>query len=236
MNQALPPPQQTAQTILQHLQTVEQERQRRRDDAQLDDTVAAVKAYQRQRFADTYADLLTSARYQGAARFFLDELYGPQDFSQRDAQFARVVPALARIFPKDVLHTVQTLAELHALSEQLDTQMAGHLAPLTADEALSADLYAKAWRATGQPPARERQIALTAELGAALDEYTAKPLLRHALRMMRGPAKAAGLSSLQHFLEAGFDTFKAMGGSKEFMHIIGERERSLAGELFAGCP
>lgn len=236
MNQALPPPQQTAQTILQHLQTVEQERQRRRTDARLNDTVAEVKAYQRQRFADTYADLLTSERYQGAARFFLDELYGPQDFSQRDAQFARVVPALARIFPKDVLHTVQTLAELHALSEQLDTQMAGHLVPLPARGTLSAERYAEAWRATGQPSARERQIALTAELGKALDEYTAKPLLRHALRMMRGPAKAAGLSSLQHFLEAGFDTFKAMRGSQEFMHIIGERERSLANALFAGCP
>nr|WP_316641282.1 hypothetical protein [uncultured Roseateles sp.] len=236
MNSSLTPAQQTAQSILQHLQTVEQERQRRLGDAQLNRTVAAVKAYQRQRFAVTYADLLASTRYQGAARFFLDELYGPQDFSQRDAQFARVVPALARIFPKDVLHTVLTLAELHALSEQLDTQMAEHLAALAAGETLKAEHYAAAWRATGQPLARERQIALTAELGMALDEYTAKPLLRHALRMMRGPAAAAGLSSLQHFLEAGFDTFKAMRGSQEFMRIIGERERSLASALFAGCP
>jgi len=236
MNQTLTPTPKTAQIILQHLQTVEQERQRRRGDARLNDTVAVVKAYQRQRFAATYADLLASARYQGAARFFLDELYGPQDFSLRDAQFARVVPALARIFPKDVLHTVQTLAELHALSEQLDTQMAEHLAPLTTGASFGADQYAQAWRATGQPSERERQIVLTGELGKALDEYTAKPLLRHALRMMRGPAKAAGLSSLQHFLEAGFDTFKAMRGSQEFMNIIGERERSLASELFSGCP
>lgn len=236
MNSALSPTQQTAQTVLQHLQAVAQERQRRRDDVNLGEAVSAVKAYQRQRFAATYADLLASKRYQAAARFFLDELYGPQDFSQRDAQFARVVPALARIFPKDVLRTVQVLAELHALSEQLDTQMAEHLAPQAAGEVLSAERYAAAWRATGRPPARERQIALTAELGSALDDYTAKPLLRHALRMMRGPAAAAGLSSLQHFLEAGFDTFKTMRGSKEFMQIIGERERSLAGALFAACP
>ncbi|MBT9504113.1 MAG: hypothetical protein IV092_22910 [Burkholderiaceae bacterium] len=236
MNATPTPAQQTALSILQHLQTVDQERQRRLGDPQLSDTVAAVKAYQRQRFADTYADLLASARYQSAARFFLDELYGPQDFSERDAQFTRVVPALARIFPKDVLHTVQTLAELHALSEQLDTQMAGHLTPLTAGDRLSAEHYAKAWCATGQPSARERQIALTTALGKALDEYTAKPLLRHALRMMRGPAKAAGLSSLQHFLETGFDTFKAMRGSQEFMRIVGERERSLANTLFSDCP
>lgn len=233
---ALSPTQHTAQQVLQHLHTVARERQRRLDDAALGARVVAVKAYQRQRFATTYADLLESRRYQGAARFFLDELYGPQDFSQRDAQFARVVPALARIFPKEVLHTVLTLAELHALSEELDTQMAQHLPPLANGEALTAERYAEAWCATGQAPARERQIALTTALGAALDEYTAKPLLRHALRMMRAPAAAAGLASLQHFLETGFDTFKAMRGSQEFMHLIGERERGLASRLFGGCP
>ena len=230
------PHQPVAQSILQHLQTVEQERQHRREEPALRDAVAAVKAFQRQRFAATYADLLVNARYQAAARFFLDELYGPQDFSQRDAQFIRVVPALARIFPKDVLHTVLTLAELHALSEELDTQISRNLAPITRRSGLSPEAYAQAWQACGQPQARERQIELTQELGKALDKYTAKPLLRHALRMMRGPAAAAGLSSLQHFLEAGFDTFKTMGGSKEFMHIIGERERQLASELFRTSP
>ena len=43
--------------------------------------------------ARTLPVLQGDARYAGAARFFLDELYGPGDFSQRDAQFARVVPA-----------------------------------------------------------------------------------------------------------------------------------------------
>ena len=46
----------------------------------------------------------------------LDELYGPQDFSDRDAQFARVVPALVRLFPQELVETVAVLARLHALS------------------------------------------------------------------------------------------------------------------------
>lgn len=75
----------------------------------------------------TYAGLLLTTRYAAAVRFFLDELYGPSSFTQRDAQFARVVPALVRLCPREIVETVATLAELHALSESLDTTMAKHL-------------------------------------------------------------------------------------------------------------
>jgi len=50
--------------------------------------------------------------------------------------------------------------------------------------------------------------------------------------MMRGPARAAGLSELQHFLESGFDTFLAMRGAKEFLSMVSEREHSLVSSLF----
>jgi hypothetical protein len=51
--------------------------------------------------------------------------------------------------------------------------------------------------------------------------------------MMRGPARAAGLSELQRFLESGFDIFRAMNGAQEFIAIVGARERALAAALFA---
>ena len=53
--------------------------------------------------------------------------------------------------------------------------------------------------------------------------------------MMRGPARGAGLGELQQFLETGFDTFKAMGSAREFLAIIGTRERTLARALFGAA-
>ena len=207
---------------------VEQERQRRLADPALAACVQALKHYQQRRFARTYADLLGSPRYAAAARFFLDELYGPGDFSSRDAQFARVVPALVRLFPEQVVQTVSHLAELHALSERLDGEMGRELlgAPLVALR------YVQAWQAVGQPDRRQQQIELTLAVGASLDHLTRKPLLRQALRMMRGPAAAAGLAELQHFLEQGFDTFKAMQGAGDFLGTVREREQALAAALF----
>ncbi len=218
------------ESILAALGQVAAERQARLQRPGMVSWVTAVKEFQHRRFAQTYADLLAQPRYAQAVRFFLEELYGPHDFSLRDKQFARVVPALVRLFPREIVATVDELARLHALSERLDSAMALVLA----SDKLDDNGYAGAWRAVGEPALREEQIALTASVGQALDRYTRRALLRNTLRMLRGPAQAAGLSALQHFLETGFETFKALGGAAEFLATVGERERALAARLFAG--
>jgi hypothetical protein len=217
-----------AQTILDHLHAVEAQRAARAQDAVLAERVQAVKHFQHARFQHTYADLLATPRYAGSASFFLDELYGPTDFSKRDAQFARVVPGLVRLFPQELVHTVQSLGELHALSESLDTAMARAVAPGPVGDAS----YKAAWQAVGRPGDRASQIALIVRVGDALDAYTRNPLLRHSLRLMRGPARMAGVGELQTFLEAGFDTFRAMRGAKEFLATVQAREQAFAKDQF----
>jgi len=219
--------------ILANLQVVADERAYRVDVPGLAIKVSALKDYQRRRFAHTYADLLATVRYGAAVRFFLEELYGPGDFSLRDTQFARIVPALVRLFPSEVVQTVATLARLHALSETLDTAMADHL---VSDIPISPRSYIAAWQATGRAADRGSQIALTLEVASHLDRFTRKPLLRHSLRLMRAPARTAGLGELQQFLEKGFDTFRAMKGSQEFVGAIELRERALAALLFELGP
>lgn len=218
--------------ILEHLATVAAERAARAADAPLSERVSAIKRYQQRRFEFTYADLLAHPRYAGASNFFLEEMYGPSDFTQRDAQFARIVPALVRLFPAEVVATVQALAALHALSEQFDSAMGRALD----QDQVDGGRYAAAWQACGDAAGRERQIGLMENVGRSLDALTRKPLLHHSLRLMRAPARAAGLGALQSFLEAGFDTFRGMRGADEFLQLIGRRERELAAALFSLPP
>ena len=213
---------------LASLEQVAAERALRARDAVLGERVRALKAYQQQRFRNTYADLLADAHYADATRFFLEDLYGPGDHGERDAQFGRVVPALGRFFPEEMVTTVRSLGMLHALSEVLDTTMARHMR----SSALTPAHYAAAWQATGREQDRDRQIVLALEVGEALDRYTRKALWRSSLRLMRGPARSAGLASLQRFLERGFDAFRAMDGAAHFLATIGTRERALAAALF----
>ena len=218
-----------AQAILELLRQVDAQRALRAADPVLAARVLAVKHYQHERFQHSYADLLATPRYAKAARFFLEELYGPEDFTRRDTQFKRVVPALVRLFPQDVVLTVHTLGELHALSETLDTAM-GRVVP-PGPVGLAA--YAAAWQQVGRPDDREAQIMLMRRVADALDVYTRNPLLRHSLRLMRGPARLAGLGELQGFLESGFDTFGAMRGAQDFLDTVVARERAIAAWLFS---
>ena len=217
-----------ATRILQCLAAVDAERRKRAATPTLAGEVSALKAYQQKRFARTHASLLAHPRYGRAANFFLNELYGPQDFTQRDAQFSRIVPALVRLFPADTVATVESLAAVHALSERLDTAMAVHLGGAAPSRAS----YVRAWQATGEPAARARQIELVMQVGEALDRHTRSFVLRASLKAMRGPARAAGMGALQAFLEGGFDAFGAMGGAKEFLTTIQARETALAARLF----
>jgi hypothetical protein len=218
-----------AEDILRELREVSFQRSLRKRDAALSERVDALKRYQQARFQITYADLLASARHGPAARFFLNELYGPGDFSLRDAQFARIVPTLVRLFPQGIVETVVQLARVHALSERLDTRMAQALHSPQIDPVA----YVQAWQACGEPDQRRLQLTLTLAVGRSLDGYARKPMLRASLHMMRGPAKAAGLGDLQHFLESGFDTFQAMRGAQAFLGCIEARETELMERLFA---
>ncbi len=217
-----------ATRIQQSLAAVDIERRRRAAVPNLAAEVAALKAYQQKRFARTHASLLAHPRYGRAANFFLNELYGPQDFTQRDAQFSRIVPALVRLFPADTVATVESLAAVHALSERLDTAMAIHLAGAAPTRAS----YLRAWQATGEPAARARQIELVMSVGEALDRHTRSFVLRASLKAMRGPARAAGMGALQTFLETGFEAFGAMHGAREFLATIQARESALVARLF----
>ena len=219
-----------AERILECLHEVAAERVRRQGDPGLAERVHEIKRFQHLRFQRTYADLLASPRYSRAAQFFLADLYGPEDFTRRDEQFARVVPGLVRLFPLEIVGTVMSLGELHALSEQFDTAMGAVIDGPAIDDSQ----YAEAWRRVGRPADRERQIMLMMAVGSALDRYTRNPLLRTSLRLMRGPASAAGLGVLQAFLERGFDTFRDMRGAQEFLATVTRRERELAARLFAG--
>lgn len=202
--------------------------------------VQSIKHAQVHRFRYSYAEVLVHRDWGPAAHFFLTELYGERDFSQRDAEFARIAPAMQRLFPASVVDVATALARLHALTEQLDHAMATAmlaLAASTISDATALNLYAKAWGLVGQSAARFEQLALTQNLGRSLTKLTATPGLRVMLRMMRAPARAAGLEHLQDFLERGFDVFAALRRSKSgahgFLDLIAVREQTWMERLFA---
>ena len=96
--------------------------------------------------------------------------------------------------------------------------------------------YAEAYRRCGKRAQRELQLKLIGEVGEALAALTRKPLIHAALRIMRAPARLAGLAELQTFLENGYDAFHKMGDSSEFLATIATREAAILQRLYDGAP
>lgn len=199
--------------------------------------VRKVKAIQAQRFEETYKDLLKSKEYGPAALFFLTELYGVKDFSSRDDQFARIASAIDKIFPASVMDTALRMAQVHLMTEELDHRMA-QLWLAQCEDLDDAERYLHCWRSTCTREQREAQLRGVLGLGADLIQLTPKKGLLMLLKMMRRPAQASGLGSLQSFLEQGFQTFATMNhaadgaGASRFLGDVKQRESQWIEQLF----
>ena len=224
----------TAADIHTSLEAVARFRQLRTGNAALIKADAAIKRFQARRFQATYPELLQSPRYRSAALFFLHELYSDKDYAERDKQFARIASTIAKLFPQSVVNTAAALARVHALTERLDDAMAhAYMAFEHANDSQSnAACYIACWRQVADATARHQQLQEILSLGRSLDSLTRKPGLRTLLKMMRGPATASGLGSLQKFLESGFDAFQTMRGADEFLNLIAQREAVWIDRLF----
>ena len=205
----------------------------RRADPPLAGALSRIGEWQARRLRNTYADLAVNPRYAAAIAFFQNDLYGGADFSRRDADLVRVVPAMVRLLPETVIETVARAVELNALSHELDMALQARLP--RADGAFSVAEYCAAYRDGGNYPLRHRQRDLIGQVGAGLDRYVRTPMLGVALTMMRRPAKLAGLAALQDFLERGFAAFRRMHGAGEFLRTIADREARIHEAIVAGA-
>jgi hypothetical protein len=222
-----------AAALLRELARVQRRNAEREGNPELAAALAHLAQWQLRRLRRTYADFEASPRYGAAMRFFETDLYGGTDFARRDADLARVVPAMRRLLPDHVLETIASAIELNALSQELDRALIDELWSLGSRFGV-AD-YCAAYRRMGRFDRRHRQIRLIGDVGVALDRYVGKPMIAGALRMMRKPARAAGLSALQDFLERGFDAFARMRGAVEFLATIESRENALHDAIVGGA-
>jgi hypothetical protein len=215
--------------LAQQLKLVAHERQAAKREPGLLAARTALKRYQSGRLAETHADLLANPNTHDAALFFLEELYGAHDLSQRDIDLERIIPTLQKMLSYESLHTITEAIVLDALSERLDTAMARVLGTEFTD-----GMYIAAYRTATTREERATQLDLVQELGESLCKLVDIPLLSMTLTIMRGPAMLAGLGDLHDFLDTGFRTFKKMHKPAAFVETIVGRERKVSEKIFDG--
>jgi hypothetical protein len=196
---------------------------------------APLKAWQSARLKITYADLAAIPTYAPATAFFLTDLYGTHDLTDRDASLDRIVPTMVKILPGMALGTIAKAIEMDALTEELDQMMATAWRDVNAP-ALDDAAYGVLYRSVGCRPMRARQVALVREVGSSLNMLIKVPAISATLTAMKIPAQLAGVGPLHGFLERGFKAFKTMGDATDFIATVERRETHISDQLYANAP
>ncbi len=204
---------------------------------QLPPELALLRAWQAQRLARTYADFLADPRYAPACRFFLENIYAPKDFSQRNQDILRVHEFMSRFIPARALRTLTKAIELNNLTEELDAKLLDVLVhQIGITNSISEEQYAEAYRLCDNYDERVKQIEMVVEIGRDLEKLVRHRLIGWTLRMARGPAYHAGWKELQDFLEEGYNAFRHMGKADKFLNAIQDRETRILDNIYQGKP
>jgi hypothetical protein len=209
--------------------------QQRAADPGVATSLAVLRHWQSLRLAADYADQRALPRRRAAVEFFLDEVYGARDFSERDTQFARAIHRLRVMLPLPALQALRDAVELQALTLELDVAVAGCLPSREAP--FDAAGYGAAYREADRQVDRRRQIDLAVSIGRRLEHLTAHPTIELMLRLAAGPARLAGYAALQGFIERGYAAFRQLGPEAgEFLAAIAAREEAFRQRMAVPPP
>lgn len=215
------------QTLRQQLHVAKEERLKATQSVDATSARYALKTYQSNRLRMTHVDLLTAIGTKKAAEFFLTELYGTKDLTQRDKDIEKLLPIMETTFPLNTLEAITQAMILDSLSETLDSKMAQKLGSSFTEEQ-----YMNAFREVADRATREKQITLVESLGYSLSKLVRIPFLATTLKVMRIPAKMAGVYDLHEFLETGFTIFQNTNNPELFVQTLVARERKILANIY----
>jgi hypothetical protein len=202
--------------------------------AGLDPQLALLRGWQADRLTHTYADLLGNPHYSPACEFFLNNVYAPTDFSQRDHDLERIYKFLSRVLPAQTIQLLTETVELNSMTNRLDDRLLHVLVDqLGVVDALTPELYAEAYRICDNYAERVRQIELIRSILTQVGEGARLLVVGAALKLAKVPAERAGWTDLYSFLEQGRHAFGRMKDVKTFVDTIARREMQLLDLMIA---
>ena len=183
-----------------------------------------------------YEDLRTTAGRAAAVDFFVSDLTGI-NISERDQEFAKVVPVMSRMLPAKALNVVATAMQLNARVLGINLSICRELyAEIAFDTKITQASYCSACRRASRLEECLELVHLTAEIGRSLDDVIRIPMMGLMLRAMRTPARLAGFGVLQVFLETGYKTFNALQDIDQFLDDMTVRMTYVFTQVFSAPP
>ncbi len=190
-----------------------------------------LQTFQSQRLRRDHAGLADEPQYRQIAKFFFEEMYGPNDFSARDEQarrlyqFLHLVPGLAM---RDVTDVLELLELTNHLDDAVAVQLSALAAPLDFDEIT----YERAYQLCDNYRDRLRQIELSRNALYNVYRMAHKPLIGAVLQRTQDLAQAVGMADIHRFLRLGQQAILPVHDIHRFVETILLREQDRLDRIY----
>jgi len=192
----------------------------------------ALQEFQACRLESTYADLKQNPEYREFGRFFFEEIYGPEDFSFRDASIRKLHGALKGKVHKGVIAAVDRVLEFQELSEDLDDRMTAEMIETGAGPELTMDQYREIYRSLDNYNQRLYQIDLAMDVTRDFFRLSRKWVIGISLKTARSAAHLMGLGRIMDFVHQGYTALQTISDIEPFVGTVRMRERAFNDAMF----
>lgn len=197
-----------------------------------------VQDWQKQRMYTTHAAHFSAKNHQLMAEYFMQRLYGGQDFDALAAQIERLIQyahKAEKVLPESAIHTGTTAIQLAILAVQLDENIAQQLLiDYPSELPLNNDMMRLCYLKLQQADARLEQLQQLDQLGIFLDKYLRSFVVQTAFKMCKGAAYKYQFNVMYDFMHAGFSALKPLKSAERFVRDFSDIERQIVHKVHAG--
>jgi hypothetical protein len=190
-----------------------------------------LQRFQSNRLRRDHADLAAERQYCELGEFFFEEMYGPRDFSARDAQ-ARRLHQFVHLVPGVAVADVQKVLQLLDLSNRLDDAVVVWLLELGAPPDFDEAVYERAYRLADNYGDRVAQLDLVRDSLYNVYRMTRRPLVGMALERTHGLAQRVGMADIHGFLLKGYIAIQPVRDIHRFVETVTLRERDRLDRIY----
>jgi len=185
-----------------------------------------LQAFQSERMSRTYADLKQNPEYHRIGKFFFDEIYGPMDFTIRDASIRKLHKALEGRIDGNILSAVDMVFDLQELSEELDDRLVERMNIRGYGPELNANQYETIYRDLDNFDQRMTQVEMATDAVAEFHRFSKKWIVGISLKTARSASRVMGLGRIMDFIYEGYSAFHSINDIQSFTDTIRSREEA----------
>jgi len=200
---------------------------------QFGDLKRALQTFQQNRLNSTYLDLKAKPEYSQIGEFFFNRLYGPEDFSFRDAGIKKLHSVLSGSVYKGMASAVSMVIELHELSDSLDNRMVEKMIENRVGTDMNMEQYREIYRRLDNYDERIYQINLVTRVNRAFHRLSKMWVVGISLKTVRTAAHVMGMGKIMDFIYEGYSGFRKIGNIDEFVDTIKYRELAWHNEIWS---